>query len=89
MIAAYSKQKTSSENDKVRLTQLMGRKKARKWNTAKKQKMARRYTRADQMINECVDVLDQLTHRLSQITTESRQPVTSFDLEPTFGTMEI
>lgn len=91
MMTAYTRQKSISESNKVRLTDMMQRKKAKKWDAEKKQKMVRRLMSADQMINECNDALDQLAHRLSQITTVAtpkNAPSVPFEMDQTFGTTE-
>lgn len=69
MIAAYSRAKNNASSDKTRLEDLLQRRSANKWDAAKKAKMVRRYMRATQTIEEATSTLDQLEHRLSQITT--------------------
>lgn len=68
MIAAYVRQKGFAESDKSRFSDLLQRKSAQKWDPTKKAKMVRRYMRADQLINECVDTLEKLKDRLSTVT---------------------
>lgn len=77
MIAAYERHQKIAHGNKERLTDLLGRKSANKWNATKKAKMVRRYMRADQSITECSDALDQLRHRLSQITTAAGPNISS------------
>lgn len=72
MLKAYSAAKRNAESTKTRLTDLMSRKIAKKWDLDKKQKMTRRYVATGQIIKEATDLIDQITHRLSQITTEAR-----------------
>ena len=69
MIAAYAQAKSSAEGAKKRLGEQMQRQSAKKWDAAKKAKMVRRYMTADQTITEASQLLDQLQHRLEQITT--------------------
>jgi hypothetical protein len=59
---------------KARLEDLMQRKHSpKKWDAAKKAKMVRKLMTANQELEESVNALDQLNHRLSQITTQEPQ----------------
>lgn len=72
MLVAYTTARTHAEGAKARLTDLMSRKIAKKWDLDKKQKMTRRYVTTGQIITEANEAIDQITHRLSQITTEPK-----------------
>lgn len=68
MLAAYTRAKSSAETNKERLAELLQRKSAKKWDQMKKAQMVRRYMTADQTITEATGVIDQIQHRLEQIT---------------------
>jgi hypothetical protein len=70
-IAFYSHVQVCATSRKARLEDLMQRKIAKTWDAAKKAKMVRRLMTANQELDQSVDALDQLKHRLEQVTTQA------------------
>ena len=71
MIVAYSRFGEFSVSNKERLTKLMKRRSAKNWSPAKKAQMTRRYMEATTGTDQSSQVIDQLKHRLSSLTTDS------------------
>jgi len=74
-IQAYTRVKANAGSRKERLTELMQRRSAKKWDPKKKAQMVRRLMTASEELDQSVDFLDQLNHRLEQITTQATPPI--------------
>lgn len=61
--------KVCATSRKGRVEELMQRRSAKKWDAKKKARMVRRLVTANQELEQSESAIDQITHRLSQITT--------------------
>lgn len=68
MIRAYGRYYETSLACKERITVLMKRPSAHKWDQKKKAQMVRRLVEATTGVDQANDMIDQLKHRLSQNT---------------------
>lgn len=66
----FAKQFKNAATDKARCEDIMRRQGTKKWSPEKTQKMVRRLVTANKTMEQAESVLDQCTHRLSQLGIE-------------------
>lgn len=69
MLVVYGRMQTVAKSRKDRLADLMQRSGASKWDPKKKAQMVRRLVEATNGADQLGTLVDQLQHRLQQITT--------------------
>jgi len=71
---------------KERLEELMSRKKAKKWDQAKKATMVRRLVTATQTIEQCVAAADEVAKKLEGVIAKLQNNAAAFIQPPSPGT---